>query len=130
MIIYYFICIGSTLRAVRSKVRIPIGITDFYLLQNFQTGSGYHRSSYLMETGALQRAEMLPRCAFSYSPPFGAVVKNERSYNSTSPICLHGADRRNFTFLTFFYKNLISCYWRFSFPVLMKFWVSTCNNII
>jgi hypothetical protein len=31
------------------------------------------------------------------SPPSNAKVKNEWSYTTTSPICLHGADRGNFT---------------------------------
>jgi len=77
MIVYYFICIASTLRDVRCKVRIPTRIRDFYVLQNFQTGSGAHPSSCLMKTGVLPRAEKLPGRAFNYSPPFGTVVKNE-----------------------------------------------------
>jgi hypothetical protein len=35
------------------------------------------------------------------SPPSSAVVKNEWSYTFTSPVCLHGMDRENFTFILF-----------------------------
>jgi len=33
-----------------------------------------------------------------HSPSSSAEVKNEWSYTSTSPICLHGMDRENFNF--------------------------------
>jgi hypothetical protein len=75
-----------------------------------------------METGVLPRAEKLPGRAFNYSPPFRAVVKNERSYNSTPPISLHGADRRNFTFLTFFYKKY--------YIMLLAFFLSRSHEIL
>jgi hypothetical protein len=43
--------------------------------------------------------------AWSYhSPPASAVVKNVRSYTSTPPICLHGLDRDNFTFLLLYFQ--------------------------
>ena len=106
MIVYYFICIATTLRVVRSKVRISIRIRDFYVLQNFQTGSGAHLFSSLMKTGVLPRAEKLPGRAFNYSSPFRAVVKNEWGFTSTPPICLHGAYREKLTFLTFFTRIL------------------------
>jgi len=36
-----------------------------------------------------------------HSPSFSAEVKNEWSYTSTSPVCLHGVDRNTFTLFTF-----------------------------
>jgi len=36
-----------------------------------------------------------------HSPSFSAEVKNEWSYTSTSPVCLHGVDRHTFTLFTF-----------------------------
>jgi hypothetical protein len=35
----------------------------------------------------------------NHSPPSNAEVKNEWSYTSTHPICLHGADREKFAFI-------------------------------
>ena len=40
-------------------------------------------------------------CEVDHSPPAIAVVKNEWSYTFTSPVCLHGMDRENFTFILF-----------------------------
>jgi hypothetical protein len=37
----------------------------------------------------------------NHSPPSSAVVKNEWSYTFTSPVCLQGMDRENFTFILF-----------------------------
>jgi len=36
-------------------------------------------------------------CEDDHSTQSGADIKNEWSYNSTPPICLHGVDRDNFT---------------------------------
>ena len=126
MKVHYFICIASTLRALRSKVRTPIGIRDFYVFQNFQTGSGAHPPSYLMKTGGFPRAKKLPRRAFNFSPPFRAMVRNEWSYISTPPICIYGADRENLTFLPFLQEYYVISL-TFSMLVLMKFWVNTCK---
>jgi len=35
----------------------------------------------------------------NHSPPSSAMFKNEWSYTFTSPVCLHGMDRENFTFI-------------------------------
>ena len=45
----------------------------------------------------------LPCFKVDHHLPSSAEVKNERSYTSTPPICLHGTDRDNFTF---FYLQL------------------------
>ena len=40
-----------------------------------------------------------PGHAADHSPSSRAEVKNRWRYNSTPPICLHGVDRENFTFI-------------------------------
>jgi hypothetical protein len=69
--------------------QIPVGARDFSSLQNVQTGCGAHPSSYSVGAG--------PRPEVSHTPASSAGVKNEWSYTSAPPICIHGADR-NFTF--------------------------------
>jgi len=39
-----------------------------------------------------------PACEFNQSPIPSEEVKNEWSYTSAPPICLHGVDRDNFVF--------------------------------
>jgi len=41
-----------------------------------------------------------------HSCPSSAEVKNEWSYTSTSPTCLHGLDREKFTFYVFYLKMM------------------------
>lgn len=43
------------------------------------------------------------------SPPSNAKVKNEWSYTSTSPICLHGADRGIFTLCSIMCVSKMLC---------------------
>jgi hypothetical protein len=137
MIVYYFTCIASTLRAVRSKVRIPIGIRDFYVLQNFQTGSGTHPSSYFFPGQRSCRDVNLTTHLH-----FVQWLKWVELY-FYSPICLHGAERENFTFLTSFTRILYDVSDFFlarSHEILGKYaqsfynfnlqTISTCKNII
>ena len=63
-------------------------------------GEGVELHAFL--TSALQRS-VVPGVKrqgreVDHSPPFGTEVKNEWSYTSTPPVCLHGVDRDNFTF--------------------------------
>ena len=44
----------------------------------------------------------LPGCEDDHLPPSGADVKNEWSFTSAPPICLHGVDR-DFTFRVFLF---------------------------
>jgi len=67
----------------------------FSLFQIIRTGSGAHLASSSMSNGILW-----PRCEVDQSLPSSAKVKNEWSYTSTPPTCLHGMDRDNFTFMT------------------------------
>jgi hypothetical protein len=54
------------------------------------------------------RASLLvkrPMREFSHAPPSSAEVKNEWSYTSIPPVCLHSMDRANFTYiLALFYS--------------------------
>jgi hypothetical protein len=69
----------------------------FSLLQNVQIGSGVHPASYSKGTGVPSREQR--GLSFNYSPPSSTEVKNEWSYTSIPPICLHGVDREIFTFI-------------------------------
>jgi len=49
--------------------------------------------------------EKRPLCEANHSPPSSAEVKNEWSYTSTPPTCLHDVDRNNFTLLCRYIKG-------------------------
>ena len=51
-----------------------------------------------MGAGLLSRREKQRGHEVDHSCPSGAKVKNEWSYTSTPPTCLHGVDIDNFTF--------------------------------
>jgi hypothetical protein len=93
--------IATRLRAGRSGVRIPAEVRDFSFLQNLPyllwglvslVFNGYQGSF-----PGVKR----PGREVNHSPPSSAEVKNEWSYTSTPPICLHCVDRENFAFLIF-----------------------------
>jgi hypothetical protein len=71
------------------------GARDFSLLQNVQANSKTHLASYSMG-----KETSLPKgkVARALGWPFSAEIKNESSYTSIRPICLHGMDGDNFTF--------------------------------
>ena len=56
---------------------IPVGARDFSSLQNVQTGSGTHPSSYSKGAG--------PRPEVSHTSASSAGVKSEWNYTSTPP---------------------------------------------
>jgi hypothetical protein len=56
-------------------------------------------------------------CEPGHSLPSGARVINERRYNSTSCVYLHGVQRKNFTFVCSTGFSLLSDCFKF-FPVL------------
>jgi hypothetical protein len=68
---------------------------DLSLLRNVQTGSGAHPASYSMRTGPPPGRQAATEFDVDPSPPRSAEVKDEWSYTSTPPICLHGADKNN-----------------------------------
>jgi hypothetical protein len=51
-------------------------------------------------TRVLSRGVKRLGCEVNRSPPSNTEVKNEWSYTSVSPLCLHGVDRDKFTFFT------------------------------
>jgi hypothetical protein len=66
---------------------------EFYLFQNFDAGSAVE------PTQPAFPGVKWPVCEVNSSPPFCAVVKNERSCTSVPPVYLHGVHRDKFTFL-------------------------------
>jgi hypothetical protein len=79
--------------------------TDFSLLKNFHTGSGAHLACYSMRARGSFLGGKWPGCDVDHSPSSKAEVKNEWSYTSTLPICLHGMYVDNFTLM---YWSLVS----------------------
>ena len=70
----------TTLRAGRSRVRIPAGGIGFSLLQNVQTGSGAHQTSHSTGIGGF-----FPVSTVAGAPPFRVDVKNMRSHTYSHP---------------------------------------------
>jgi hypothetical protein len=82
--------IATTLRAGRTGVQIPGG-PDRLLCPLSLLLNGY--STPFPEVKRTGRES-------NHLPASSAEVKNEWSYTSSPPICLHGVHRENFTFLT------------------------------
>jgi hypothetical protein len=80
---------SSMIRAERSGVWIPVGAGSVSLLKKISTRS----------LGSIQRVEG-PAREVKYSLPCRADVRNEWSYTSTLPMCLHGVDIVNVNFYT------------------------------
>ena len=92
----------SRLRAGRSAVRIPVGARDFYLLQKtLRPALRPTQPPIPWVQGPFPRVKR-PEREVNLSPPPRAEVNNECSYTFTSPICLHGMDKENLTFFTFY----------------------------
>jgi hypothetical protein len=79
-------------------VLILVGARDLLFSKNGQSRSGTHPASN--SVGCYPGVKW-PGHEVKYSLPFSAKVENEWSFTSAPPICLHGIDRKNFTFLTF-----------------------------
>jgi hypothetical protein len=75
--------VATRLQAWPFGVRIPVGVRDFSLLHNFQTGSGVYPVFHSMVPGFFPGGKAAE--ARSYVPLSNAeaVVKNEWSYTST-----------------------------------------------
>jgi hypothetical protein len=72
------------------EVRSPTG-AYFSSSPCIQTGSGAHPASYPVGTGApFPGGKARPGRDADHLPPSSAEVKNERSYTSSPPMCLHG----------------------------------------
>jgi hypothetical protein len=72
----------------------------FMFPQNIHTGSEAQSACYAMGTVLVPGVQQLVH-EVDHSYPPTAKVMNGWSYISTSPICLHGVDRENLTFLPF-----------------------------
>jgi hypothetical protein len=124
---YSVVSVVTRLLAGWSGVWIPAGRRKrFYFLKNGQSGSGAHPASYSKGTvskmtrmclGSTQpRIQWEPGC-FSVvkrqvseadlSPPSRTEITNEWSYTSVLPLCHHGVDKENSTFLEEF--SLLVC---------------------
>ena len=80
--------IVTVLLTGRFGARIPVGVRDFPLLRNVQTGSGTHTASYSVGTYVLLRGQSGLGCVVKYSRESSAEVRNEWSYTSSPPICV------------------------------------------
>ena len=89
----------TALRAGRSAVRIPVREKNS-LLQNDQTCAGAQLTIYSVGTGFFLVVKRSDR-EIKHSLPPSVEVKNQWSYTSAPPVCLHSVDREKLTF-TFF----------------------------
>jgi len=67
--------------------------SSFFLLKIVHTGSGAYPISYSVGTGFLLRGLKKSGREINHSPQSCAEFKNEWSYTSASPMCLHGVKR-------------------------------------
>ena len=87
----------ATIWSGRSGVRISVEKRDTSLLRNVQTGSKTRPASYSIFTGGSFRVKCLGR-EVNHWPPSTAEIKNEWSHSSTTDMCVHSVDRKNFAF--------------------------------
>jgi hypothetical protein len=81
----------------------PTGSRYFSFLLKSQTGPGAHPASY--SVGAVDSSLETKRQGYEVdqSPPTSVEVKNEWSFTTTPPTCLHGVDMGNFTLYGIFF---------------------------
>jgi len=96
MIRHNVVGIGTALRAGRSAIRIPVREKNS-LLQNDQTGTGAQLTTYSVVTGFFLVVKR-PDREIKHSPPPSVEVKNEWSYTSAPPVCLHSMYKEKLTF--------------------------------
>jgi hypothetical protein len=87
--------IATDLLAGRSGVRIPAG-QGIFSSRKPLTGSRSHTFSYSIGVGGSFPEVKRPGSEVDCSPPSSNEVKNEWSYTSTAPICVHGMNRQPF----------------------------------
>jgi len=77
-------------------IRMLLGVRDFSVLQNVQTGSGAHPASCSLGTGVLSWGLKWLGHYINHRPPSSANLKNEWSYTSSPFMCLNCMDSENF----------------------------------
>jgi len=73
---------------------MPEGAREFIFSSNTQTGCGAYAISHSIGTGILSRGKAAGLWG-TWLLISMYKVNNERCYNSTPAMCLHGADREN-----------------------------------
>jgi len=97
------VSIATRLQAKRSGFLNPASITDYFIHHNIQSGSGAHLA-YSMSTRVLSWGKQSGHEVI-HSPSSNVKVKNEWSYTSTPPTCLHYVSMGSFIFTI---NNLIN----------------------
>lgn len=83
------------------SLRNPAGAKDYSLLQKSIRDLGPTQPPIQGVWWAFSPRGTVKEALRNYSPPSTAMIYDQWSYN-TSPICLHSADRENFTHLLCF----------------------------
>ena len=115
--------ISFSLRTPRSRLSIANMLDfesqsrqeDFSLFQNVTTGSGALPVSQYVGIRVISSGVKRQQREVNHSLPRHAEVRNERSYTSTPPICLHCVDRLFFVLCSHNSKHFkVWClYWRY-----------------
>jgi hypothetical protein len=94
--------ITTRLRSGRSMVRISLTARDFSLLQKESQHRllGLPGFLFCVYRGSFPGVKR-PGSEVNHSPSSSADIKNEWSYTSTPPLCVHGMDKDNCTVLPF-----------------------------
>jgi hypothetical protein len=77
------------LRVGRSRVRIQVGASDLYFLQNVRTGPGAHTVFCLKISGCSLLGGKAAEVSLGVPSPPSTEVRNEWGYTSTPSVCLH-----------------------------------------
>jgi hypothetical protein len=79
---------------------------DFFLFstKKVSNGSWVHPVSYSMVIGVISPGLKRPGRGVNYSLSSNTKVKNEWSYTSTFPTCIHGVGKETSTFIPFISK--------------------------
>jgi hypothetical protein len=85
------IALGYGLEDRGSRVRVPAGAGNFSLHHPVQNGSGAHPASYPLGTrGSFPRGKAVGAWSWPLTSNLMPRSKNEWTYTSTPPVCLHG----------------------------------------
>jgi hypothetical protein len=120
ILVYIFYYSLPMLLYVWSGARIPVGAENISVLQNIQTGSGPTGPPVQWIPGFFSGGQVAAYWCWPFT--YSADVKNMWSYTSFLPICVHGMDRNNFTFIvsTSLNRPGIESRWGRDFPHLSR----------